>query len=370
MRVGIFLDVDGVLTLEPANMQLARHLGVWEELALLEKDYAAGKIQNDAFNSGLIPLFQKAGLTRRMVKDLFDSIRMRLSSEKLLHRDDLFLVSSGPSYFVDALAEKHGIPADHVMCTKYEFDDGADGLIARCSDPVGSMRKADWVHQRVREFDIAVGVGDTPEVDGQFLSHCAIRVLVGDWRIGYLGTKELEPIVALLETLGEMRNRPPAVSRQVGRPRVFIGSSHEAKGVAQAVQAALEEGQVETTVWNQLVFPLSSDSLDSLLQRATRTDFAVLILAPDDVREHRGERASIPRDNVILECGLFIGSLGRRRVFLIVHHDVRESIPSDLAGVTVATYRDRQDGNVRAAVGPACMSLLEAIASFPLIDPT
>ena len=46
----------------------------------------------------------------------------------------------------------------------------------------------------------------------------------------------------------------------------------------------------------------------------------------------------MPRDNIVFEAGLFIGCLGRRRVFVVCGLRSRRSLPSDLSGVTFATY--------------------------------
>ena len=45
--------------------------------------------------------------------------------------------------------------------------------------------------------------------------------------------------------------------------------------------------------------------------------FAVLIATPDDQVRSRGADAPAPRDNVILELGLFMGGLGRPRTILV-----------------------------------------------------
>jgi predicted nucleotide-binding protein len=47
-------------------------------------------------------------------------------------------------------------------------------------------------------------------------------------------------------------------------------------------------------------------------------DFAILVLTPDDLTQSRGKQQPSPRDNVVFELGLFIGALGRDRVFMVV----------------------------------------------------
>ena len=46
-----------------------------------------------------------------------------------------------------------------------------------------------------------------------------------------------------------------------------------------------------------------------------KTDFAVLVLTPDDITLSRGTTIASPRDNAIFELGLFMGTNGRNRTF-------------------------------------------------------
>jgi predicted nucleotide-binding protein len=67
------------------------------------------------------------------------------------------------------------------------------------------------------------------------------------------------------------------------------------------------------------------------------SDYAFVILTPDDdcllldKQTNKRKNVSRPRQNVLLELGFFIGSLGRHRVCTIYKEGVE--IPSDIAGV-------------------------------------
>ena len=141
----------------------------------------------------------------------------------------------------------------------------------------------------------------------------------------------------------------------IARPRLFVGSSSESIEIAYAVQENLDR-DCETTVWTQNVFALSNSALESLLDVLDDFDFAMLIFTPDDVTRIRGEEVQTPRDNLVFELGLFVARLGRERVFLIVPRGAEQlHLPTDLLGVTPAAYEPRrQDGNMVAALGPAC----------------
>lgn len=140
------------------------------------------------------------------------------------------------------------------------------------------------------------------------------------------------------------------------KARLFVGSSVEGLSVANEIQALLDH-DAEVTVWHQGVFGPSGGTLESLVQMAPTFDFAVLVLTPDDVVTKRDNSKNAPRDNVLLELGLFIGTLGRERTYF-VHPREDMALPSDLAGITPINYdANRSDNNLRAAIGPVATSL-------------
>jgi len=146
---------------------------------------------------------------------------------------------------------------------------------------------------------------------------------------------------------------------------MFIGSSVEGKDIAEHIQLGLDH-DVETTIWHQGVFGLSHGSLESLVSTAKDFDFAALVLTPDDLVTKRGSEKGSPRDNVIFELGLFMGALGRERTFIIYNRDEKPNLPSDLAGITSATFANRSDNNLQAAVGPVCTQIKLAIKACGL----
>ena len=144
------------------------------------------------------------------------------------------------------------------------------------------------------------------------------------------------------------------------KPRLFIGSSTEALDIAYAAQESLER-YAEVTVWTQGMFELSSYTLEALIETLAASDFALFVFAPTDVTRMRGTQQNCVRDNVIFELGLFVGRLGRQRSFIILPRDEKLHLPTDLVGVTCATYANRNDGNLVAALGPATNQIRRAI---------
>tara|TARA_R110002073_G_scaffold177188_12_gene335187 strand:- start:19700 stop:20686 length:987 start_codon:yes stop_codon:yes gene_type:complete len=133
---------------------------------------------------------------------------------------------------------------------------------------------------------------------------------------------------------------------------MFVGSSTEGLPVAKAIQLNLDYA-CEVTIWSQGVFGLGQGTLEALVDRLGDFDFAALVLTPDDVTTSREEKEQSPRDNVLLELGLFIGALGRERTFIVFNRSLPMKLPTDLAGVTPATYQQHQNGNLQASLGAA-----------------
>ena len=118
------------------------------------------------------------------------------------------------------------------------------------------------------------------------------------------------------------------------------------------------------------MFQLSSNTLDDLNDALSTTDFGIFVFTPDDtVNIREGEYQSV-RDNVIFELGMFIGRLGKNRCFIVSPRSQDSfRIPTDLLGVTPATYEpNRDDGNLSAALAPVCNKIRQAIESVQRIQ--
>lgn len=153
------------------------------------------------------------------------------------------------------------------------------------------------------------------------------------------------------------------------KPTLFIGSSSEGRPVAEAIQLLLND-DADVTVWNQGVFQLSKGYFESLCEALEEFDFAVLVLTPDDVTRSRKQQESAPRDNVVFELGLFTGKLGRERSYFVYDSDSDLKLPSDLLGVSAATYRLHDSGNLQAALGATCTRIRQRLRELgPLSRP-
>lgn len=142
--------------------------------------------------------------------------------------------------------------------------------------------------------------------------------------------------------------------------QVFIGSSTEGLKIARALQSELESATGCTVRrWDIEAFAPGSLTLEALLGEANAVDFAILVATGEDTITTRGTQAAAVRDNIIFEFGLFLGALGRERVYLLSVGDAR--LPSDLSGLTRLIYKERLDGSIRAGLNDAVVRAGEAI---------
>jgi predicted nucleotide-binding protein len=93
-------------------------------------------------------------------------------------------------------------------------------------------------------------------------------------------------------------------------------------------------------------------------------DFAVAVAEADDIIETRGARQPTLRDNVLFELGLFMGKLTRYRAILIHPRVTGLKLPSDLYGLTLASYGPGKAEELPARLGPACNEIRKIVKNL------
>ena len=152
------------------------------------------------------------------------------------------------------------------------------------------------------------------------------------------------------------------------KPRLFIASSVESLGIAEAVNVNLDH-DLEVTIWKGGTFKLSSSAIDDLVAKSSTVDFALFIFTPDDVIKIRDRNQHVVRDNVIFEMGLFVGAIGKERSFILKPRDVEMHLPSDLLGVTPADYdSNRSDFDLVSATSRACSLIKSEVARLGTVN--
>lgn len=127
--------------------------------------------------------------------------------------------------------------------------------------------------------------------------------------------------------------------------KIFIGSSKEGLKIAEKVQKCINNKcseWLECEAWNGgFVFEINKGTLECLIKASRKYDYGIFIASKDDISIKRLRLHHTTRDNVLFEMGLFLGSLGLNRAFLITHDKVH--MPSDFNGVTQIRYNDKKN---------------------------
>lgn len=143
------------------------------------------------------------------------------------------------------------------------------------------------------------------------------------------------------------RNVRKTVKRVKRRNIVF--SSKESEQLAKAIQRSFDAHKYTITTWSDGFFKLSQSSISDFSRIQYDYDYAIVICGPDDVRRTRRKERVAPRDNVLLELGLCIGSFGLERVIIVKEETV--TLPSDLDGITYVSYEQYEPQDLSGVAG-------------------
>lgn len=149
------------------------------------------------------------------------------------------------------------------------------------------------------------------------------------------------------------------------KPHLFIGCSVESLKIAEAIHLALEHAHIEVKIWDGGVFQPSDYTIEDLEKELGKADFGAFILGPDDKTTSRSSTFNAPRDNVILELGMFMGKIGRNRTFYLYPRESNIKIPSDLLGITpIEYYPVGEEDDIDSKLRPACVKMKRRIAEL------
>ena len=130
--------------------------------------------------------------------------------------------------------------------------------------------------------------------------------------------------------------------------------------MAEAIEDNLAS-VAEITTWKH-AFRVGQTFYTELINLRDRFDFAVIVLTPDDITTSRDVRLLSPRDNVVFELGLFLGSIGSERVYAILAEGSDVKVLSDYLGVSVLRYdSNRSDRNLIKALSAPCVRIKQRI---------
>lgn len=128
--------------------------------------------------------------------------------------------------------------------------------------------------------------------------------------------------------------------------KIFIGSSTEQSEIMERVSGWLRQCKHVPVRWNKAIRLGQGTLINQLIRISHEVDGAIFIFAEDDPVKVRGESNLQPRDNVIFEYGLFMGTLGAESVVFV--RVGRAKIATDLQGVV---YTDLPNPNNKSSQG-------------------
>lgn len=165
-----------------------------------------------------------------------------------------------------------------------------------------------------------------------------------------------------VEISRRLKERNRHLKQPHDKPVLFIGSSTEGQGLLELVYRSFTRKAVVPRPWTEGVFQASRTSIENLVNAALEADFAALVLTADDMTISRGKAKASPRDSVIFELGLFMGTLGRERVFILKPKGLDVRIPSDLLGVTWLEYL--RNGRKAERLRSACAQIWREVKAL------
>ena len=144
--------------------------------------------------------------------------------------------------------------------------------------------------------------------------------------------------------------------------RIFIASSTKGQRYVDAIKSAIDDemGASVCHPW-RTHFEIGRSFLEDLERVGPEYNCGIAVFTADD---QLGDLLA-PRDNVVLELGLFLGFFGRERSFLLVENCKNIKIPSDYDGITNGRFYtcgpDASAQERRNAVHDVCGSVVDKL---------
>jgi predicted nucleotide-binding protein len=144
----------------------------------------------------------------------------------------------------------------------------------------------------------------------------------------------VKEVLAAAYSVGAPGAAPPSV-------KVFVVYGHDATARTQ-LEAMLRRWGLEPLILDQL--PSEGQTIIEKLESYTGdVGFAVVLATPDDEGHrigHPDEKACRARQNVVLELGMLLSTLGRRKVAILMKQSEKMERPSDIQGLIYIPFKD------------------------------
>ena len=170
-----------------------------------------------------------------------------------------------------------------------------------------------------------VNVYDTGKINVQGKCQPEIKAVLGQSDMA-----QVYPVIAPLQQSGTTLNN-----------KVFVVYGHDETS-RNHLEAMLRRWGLEPLILDQL--PSEGQTIIEKLEKYTaEVRFAVVLATPDDEGHRSGredEKAHRARQNVVLELGMLLSSLGRSKVAILLKQQPNMERPSDIQGLIYIPFKD------------------------------
>ena len=123
--------------------------------------------------------------------------------------------------------------------------------------------------------------------------------------------------------------------------KVFVVYGHD-MGSRNQLELFLRKTGFEPLILDQL--PSGGTTIiEKLEHNIDEASLGIVLITPDDVghrKDHPEEIMGRARQNVVLELGMLLAKLGRKKVFILVKEQESTEKPSDIAGLIYMAFKD------------------------------
>jgi hypothetical protein len=123
--------------------------------------------------------------------------------------------------------------------------------------------------------------------------------------------------------------------------KIFIGGAGEDDDALREIEAWISGQDHEPWPWDETgTFPIGLSTLPRLIEISREVQAAVLLFNTNDVVYYRKDTTGQPRDNVLIEYGIFASALGPEKCAIALIGDAK--LATDLAGITYLDFRGKR----------------------------
>lgn len=124
--------------------------------------------------------------------------------------------------------------------------------------------------------------------------------------------------------------------------KVFVVYGHDNVSRTQ-LEAMLRRWDLEPIILDQLASS-GNTIIEKLEEYTSQVGFGIVLATPDDVgrakKDEDKELKSRVRQNVVLELGMLLSSLGRKKVAILLKEEPNFERPSDIDGLIYIPFKD------------------------------